>query len=107
MVFFFLNSTPLSEIEDLDIIIGQICPLIFLNDEDLGILGHKIYLLVITDSKSYKTAEYIKQMTVSFENKIAGDDQHIWQNEEIFYDYITILVKGIAYGKEEVMEESL
>ncbi len=107
MVYFFLTSTPLSEIEDLDIIIGQICPIIFLNDDELGVLGHKIYLLVITDSKSHKTAEYIKQMTVSFENKLERDDQHIWENEEILYDYISILVKGIAYGKEEVMEESL
>lgn len=107
MVIFFLNSTPLEEINDLDIIIGQICPLIFFKDDELSALGHKIYLLVITDCKSYKTAEYIKQMTVSFENKLTSDDQHIWDNEEVLKDYVAILVKGIAYGKEEVMEESL
>lgn len=32
MVFFFLNSSSIEEIEDLDIIIGQISPLIFLGD---------------------------------------------------------------------------
>lgn len=33
MVLYFLNSTPLENINDLDIIIGQICPLIFLGDD--------------------------------------------------------------------------
>lgn len=66
MLLFFLNSTPLIEIEDLDTIIGQISPLIFFNDSQLRGLGHRIFLLLIADHKSPKTSEYIRQMIVSF-----------------------------------------
>ena len=107
MITFFLNSTPLSEIDDLQIIVGQISPLIFIGDDDIAALGHKIYLLVITDPKSFKTSEYIRQLRVSFENNLTRDGQNIWENENILKDYISILVKGVAYGREEVMQESL
>ena len=78
MVLFFLNSSSLSEIEDLDIIIGQIAPLIFFEDDKLGALGHKIYLLVINDCRDFKTADYIRQMTVTFENNLVNKDQFVW-----------------------------
>ena len=107
MIMFFLNSTPLSEIDDLEMIVGQISPLIFIGDDEIAALGHKIYLLVITDPKSFKTSEYIRQMRVSFENNLTKEGQNIWENENILKDYIYILVKGVAYGREEVMEESL
>ena len=107
MILFFLNSTPLSEIDDLEMIVGQMSPLIFIGDEELALLGHKIYLLVITDPKSFKTSEYIRQMRVSFENNLTKEGQNIWDNENILKDYISILVKSVAYGREEVMEESL
>jgi hypothetical protein len=107
MVIFFLNSTPIDEIDDLDIIIGQMSPLIFFKDETISTLGHKIYLLVISDHKSVKTSEYIRQMKTSFENNISNDSQNVWENEEVLKDYISSLVKGTAYGREEVMEESL
>jgi hypothetical protein len=64
----------------LDIIIGQISPLVFLGDKKLSALGHKIYLLVISDCKSFRTSEYIRQMVVSFENKITTKDQIIWDD---------------------------
>jgi len=66
MLLFFLNSTPLMEIEDLDMIIGQISPLVFFEDAELRGLGHRIFLLLIADHKSPKTSEYIRQMVVSF-----------------------------------------
>ena len=52
MVMFFLNSAPLTEISDLDIIVGRMSPLIFIKDENLASIAHKIYMLVITDNKS-------------------------------------------------------
>lgn len=100
MILFFLNSTPLSEIDDLEIIVGQISPLIFIGDDDLSALGHKIYLLVISDHKSFKTSEYIRQMRVSFENNMTKEGQNIWEHDSILKDYISILVKGVAYGRE-------
>ena len=99
MLVFFLNSTPLADIDDLEIIIGQISPLIFLQNETLSTLGHKIFMLVISDPKNLKTYEYIRQIRVSFENNSSKDSLLIWSNENIFKDYISILVKGTAYGR--------
>jgi len=42
-------------------------------------------------------------LRVSFENNLTRDGQNIWENENILKDYISILVKGVAYGREEVM----
>jgi len=39
-------------------------------------------------------------MVVSFENKLTTKDQIIWDDFDTLNDYINILVKGIAYGKE-------
>ena len=68
---FFLNSTPLQDIQDLDIIVGRMSPLIFMGEPGLSAVGHRIYLLVITDNKSFQTSEYVRQIRVSFENKVA------------------------------------
>jgi len=35
MLVFFLNSTPLSEIDDLESIIGQMSPVVFFDNEKL------------------------------------------------------------------------
>ena len=78
-------------------------PLVFIGDRALSAVGHKIYMLVITDNKSDKTSEYIRQIRVSFENNVKKGE-YIWEDEDILKDYISILVKGVAYGKEEVME---
>lgn len=44
---------------------------------------------------------------VSFQNNLSREQQVIWNNEIVFKDYVTILVKGMAYGKDDVMDESL
>ena len=62
---------------------------------------------MISDNKNIQTSEYIRQMVVSLGNKLTKEDEMIWQDETIFKDYVLTMVKGIAYGKEEVMEESL
>ena len=98
MVMFFLNSAPLTEISDLDIIVGRMSPLIFIKDENLASIAHKIYMLVITDNKSEQTSDYIRQIRVSFENNVKKGEI-IWDDENIFKDYISILVKGMAYGR--------
>jgi hypothetical protein len=107
MLLFFLNSTQISEIDDLESIIGQLSPLIFLENPTLRALGHKIFLLLISDNKSQKTSFYIRQMVVSLENNLTSESQVIWEDEVTFKDYVNMLVKGIAYGREDIMEESL
>ena len=107
MVVFFLNATPLSDIDDLEIILGKVAPLVFFEDSDFSTLGHKIYMLVIVDNKNEKTSEYIRQMRNSFDNHLTKESQYIWEDETILKDYVSLLVKGLAYGREEVMEESL
>ena len=62
---------------------------------------------MISDNKNIQTSEYIRQMVVSLGNKLTKENELIWQDETIFKDYVLTMVKGIAYGKEEVMEESL
>ena len=78
MLLFFLNSTQISEIEELESIIGQLSPLIFFQNPTLRSLGHKIFLLLISDNKSQKTSFYIRQMVVSLENNITSQSQIIW-----------------------------
>lgn len=56
MVMFFLNSTPIASIDDLDIILGRMSPLIFIGDSTLSGFGHKINMLVISDNKNEKTS---------------------------------------------------
>jgi hypothetical protein len=107
MLLFFLNSTPLSEIEDLDTLIGQLSPLVFLADPELQRIGHRIYLLLVADHRNQRTAEYLRQMVVSFENKAAEGKKTVWEDEAVLHDYVQMLVKGIAYGTVEVMEDSL
>jgi hypothetical protein len=51
--------------EELESTIGQLSPLVFFEDELLKSLGHKIFLLLISDNKSAKTTYYIRQMVVS------------------------------------------
>jgi hypothetical protein len=46
-------------------------------------------------------------MVVSLENNITSQTQVIWEDEVTFKDYVNMLVKGIAYGREDIMEESL
>ena len=73
--------------------------MIFFEDKVLQNLGHKIFLLLISDNKSSRTGPYIRQMIVSLENNLSSEDQLIWQDEIIVKDYVNMLVKGIAYGK--------
>ena len=82
-------------------------PIIFFDDEKLKELGHKIYLLLISDNRNNRTPFYMKQMIVSFQNNIVKENHIIWNNQIIFKDYVNTLVKGMAYGKEDVMDESL
>lgn len=100
MLLFFMNSINISEMNDLDTLIGQLSPIIFFEDEELQGYGHKIYLILLSDNKNQRTVDYIKQIVVSLENQITPNNQVIWTNEVTFKDYVTVLVKGIAYGKE-------
>lgn len=72
MMLFFLNSTQVSEMEELESVIGQLAPLVFFQDAGLRSLGHKIFLLLISDGRSQRTAPFIRQMVVSLENNLTS-----------------------------------
>ena len=55
-------------------------PIIFFDDEKLKELGHKIYLLLISDNRNNRTPFYMKQMIVSFQNNIVKENHIIWNN---------------------------
>ncbi len=63
---------------------------------------HKIYLILISNSKDPRTALYYKQLIVSLQNNVK--DNLIWTDKHIVKDYLMILVKGIAYGNSEIMD---
>lgn len=80
MLLFFLNSSQISEMEDIESIIGQLSPLVFFDDSGLKSLGHKIYLLLLSDNKNQNTPSYIRQMVVSLENNLTKEGQIIWDD---------------------------
>lgn len=107
MLVFFLNSIELAEIESLDELIGEISPHIFDGTDQIKANSHRIFMLLISDTKAAKTGSYYKQMIVSLENQNSeaeNKDFVIWNEELILKDYINILVKGLVYGNTENIE---
>jgi len=108
VVFFFLSSIEIGEIEELEILLGEITPLLFTKEHLISESVHKIFEILISDPKQPKTALYIKQMIVSMENNAGSRNiTIIWDEKETATNYIQILVKCIAYGNSETMEEAL
>ena len=65
MLVFFLNSIELAEIESLDELIGEISPHIFDGTDQIKANSHRIFMLLISDTKAAKTGSYYKQRIVS------------------------------------------
>ena len=106
LLHFFLNSTPLEQLDELTPIIALVGPLFFMEEASLRSLGHKSVLLLIGDSSDQRTAMHIKQVVVCLENKVKKGEV-VWSDEETLGKYVGVLVKGVAYGREDVMEQSL
>ena len=48
----------------------------------------------------------MKQMVVCFENNLRSSGEVVWSEEETLHDYVQVLVKSIAYGRDDVMEQA-
>lgn len=77
MVFYFLGSTPLEEIEDLENLIADITGLLK-RGSNISQVIHKIFLILVSDDASDRTVTYYKQLIVSMENNLS--DMVIWSN---------------------------
>ena len=100
MLSFFLQAIELKEIESLEELIGEISPFIFTGDDLIKRNAHRIFMILISDHKAPQTGLYYRQMIVSLENQSikVGEGACIWSEEEIIKEFISVLVKGLAYG---------